>query len=96
MQHRMAKDQSAPRRRITLTTNQLIFSSFPAVELRKTASASRPAHTSQAGNCIVGYAANTAYAKLFSACSAASSSSKEYPTNAASFNRYQEPVPVGF
>ena len=82
VQHRMAKT-NLHEERIILTTNQLIFSSFQPWSYANCLGI-KTGHTSQAGNCFVGYA-EYGDAKLFSVVLGCSSSSKEYPTIAASF-----------
>ena len=80
--------------RIIFTTNQLIFSSFnpwsyPYNKGIKTG------HTSQAGNCFVGYA-EYGDAKLYSVVLGSAASSKEYPTVAASFTDTKSLYKWGF
>ena len=80
VQHRMAKT-NLHEERIILTTNQLIFSSFQPWSYANCLGI-KTGHTSQAGNCFVGYA-EYGDAKLFSVVLGCSSSSKEYPTIAS-------------
>ena len=82
VQHRMAKT-NLYEERIILTTNQLIFSSFQPWSYANCLGI-KTGHTSQAGNCFVGYA-EYGDAKLFSVVLGCSDSSKEYPNIAASF-----------
>ncbi|MFQ9127189.1 MAG: hypothetical protein ACLR4Z_10900 [Butyricicoccaceae bacterium] len=80
--------------RIILTTNQLIFSSFQPWSYANCLGI-KTGHTSQAGNCFVGYA-EYGDAKLFSVVLGCSSSSKEYPTIAASFTDTKSLCQWGF
>ena len=93
VQHRMAKT-NLHEERIILTTNQLIFSSFQPWSYANCLGI-KTGHTSQAGNCFVGYA-EYGDAKLFSVVLGCSSSSKEYPTVAASFTDTKSLCQWGF
>ena len=93
VQHRMAKT-NLHEERIILTTNQLIFSSFQPWSYANCLGI-KTGHTSQAGNCFVGYA-EYGDAKLFSVVLGCSSSSKEYPTIAASFTDTKSLCQWGF
>ena len=93
VQYRMPKT-NMHEERIIFTTNQLIFSSFnpwsyPYNKGIKTG------HTSQAGNCFVGYA-EYGDAKLYSVVLGSATSSKEYPTVAASFTDTKSLYKWGF
>lgn len=93
VQYRMPKT-NMHEERIIFTTNQLIFSSFnpwsyPYNKGIKTG------HTSQAGNCFVGYA-EYGDAKLYSVVLGSAASSKEYPTVAASFTDTKSLYQWGF
>ena len=93
VQYRMPKT-NMHEERIIFTTNQLIFSSFnpwsyPYNKGIKTG------HTSQAGNCFVGYA-EYGDAKLYSVVLGSAASSKEYPTVAASFTDTKSLYKWGF
>ena len=93
VQYRMPKT-NMHEERIIFTTNQLIFSSFnpwsyPYNKGIKTG------HTSQAGNCFVGYA-EYGDAKLYSVVLGSAASSKEYPTIAASFTDTKSLYQWGF
>ena len=93
VQHRMAKT-NLHEERIILTTNQLIFSSFQPWSYANCLGI-KTGHTSQAGNCFVGYA-EYGDAKLFSVVLGCSSSSKEYPTIASSFTDTKSLCQWGF
>ncbi len=93
VQHRMAKS-NLHEERIILTTNQLIFSSFQPWSYANCLGI-KTGHTSQAGNCFVGYA-EYGDAKLFSVVLGCSNSSKEYPTIAASFTDTKSLCQWGF
>ena len=90
VQHRMAKT-NLHEERIILTTNQLIFSSFQPWSYANCLGI-KTGHTSQAGNCFVGYA-EYGDAKLFSVVLGCS---KEYPTVAASFTDTKSLCQWGF
>ena len=93
VQHRMAKT-NLHEERIILTTNQLIFSSFQPWSYANCLGI-KTGHTSQAGNCFVGYA-EYGDAKLFSVVLGCSDSSKEYPSVAASFTDTKKLCQWGF
>lgn len=93
VQHRMAKT-NLHKERIILTTNQLIFSSFQPWSYANCLGI-KTGHTSQAGNCFVGYA-EYGDAKLFSVVLGCSDSSKEYPSVAASFTDTKKLCQWGF
>ena len=93
VQHRMAKT-NLHEERIILTTNQLIFSSFQPWSYANCLGI-KTGHTSQAGNCFVGYA-EYGDAKLFSVVLGCSDSSKEYPSVAASFTDTKSLCQWGF
>ena len=93
VQHRMAKT-NLHEERIIYTTNQLIFSSFQPWSYANCLGI-KTGHTSQAGNCFVGYA-EYGDAKLFSVVLGCSDSSKEYPSVAASFTDTKKLCQWGF
>lgn len=93
VQHRMAKT-NLHEERIIYTTNQLIFSSFQPWSYANCVGI-KTGHTSQAGNCFVGYA-EYGDAKLFSVVLGCSDSSKEYPSVAASFTDTKKLCQWGF
>lgn len=93
VQHRMAKT-NLHEERIIYTTNQLIFSSFQPWSYANCLGI-KTGHTSQAGNCFVGYA-EYGDAKLFSVVLGCSNSSKEYPSVAASFTDTKKLCQWGF
>lgn len=93
VQHRMAKT-NLHEERIIFTTNQLIFSSFQPWSYANCLGI-KTGHTSQAGNCFVGYA-EYGDAKLFSVVLGCSDSSKEYPSVAASFTDTKKLCQWGF
>ena len=93
VQHRMAKT-NLHEERIIYTTNQLIFSSFQPWSYANCVGI-KTGHTSQAGNCFVGYA-EYGDAKLFSVVLGCSDSSKEYPSIAASFTDTKKLCQWGF
>ena len=93
VQHRMAKT-NLHEERIIYTTNQLIFSSFQPWSYANCLGI-KTGHTSQAGNCFVGYA-EYGDAKLFSVVLGCSDSSKEYPSIAASFTDTKKLCQWGF
>ena len=93
VQHRMAKT-NLHEERIIYTTNQLIFSSFQPWSYANCLGI-KTGHTSQAGNCFVGYA-EYGDAKLFSVVLGCSDSSKEYPSVAASFTDTKKLCRWGF
>lgn len=93
VQHRMSKT-NLHEERIIYTTNQLIFSSFQPWSYANCLGI-KTGHTSQAGNCFVGYA-EYGDAKLFSVVLGCSDSSKEYPSVAASFTDTKKLCQWGF
>ena len=93
VQHRMAKT-NLHEERIIYTTNQLIFSSFQPWSYANCLGI-KTGHTSQAGNCFVGYA-EYGDAKLYSVVLGCSDSSKEYPSVAASFTDTKKLCQWGF
>lgn len=93
VQHRMAKT-NLHEERIIYTTNQLIFSSFQPWSYANCLGI-KTGHTSQAGNCFVGYA-EYGDAKLFSVVLGCPDSSKEYPSVAASFTDTKKLCQWGF
>lgn len=93
VQHRMAKT-NLHEELIIYTTNQLIFSSFQPWSYANCLGI-KTGHTSQAGNCFVGYA-EYGDAKLFSVVLGCSDSSKEYPSVAASFTDTKKLCQWGF
>lgn len=93
VQHRMAKT-NLHEERIILTTNQLIFSSFQPWSYANCLGI-KTGHTSQAGNCFVGYA-EYGDAKLFSVVLGLLEQLEGIPDHRRQLHRYQEPVPVGF
>ena len=93
VQHRMAKT-NLHEERIIYTTNQLIFSSFQPWSYANCLGI-KTGHTSQAGNCFVGYA-EYGDAKLFSVVLGCSDSSKAYPSVAASFTDTKKLCQWGF
>lgn len=93
VQHRMAKT-NLHEERIIYTTNQLIYSSFQPWSYANCLGI-KTGHTSQAGNCFVGYA-EYGDAKLFSVVLGCSNSSKEYPSVAASFTDTKKLCQWGF
>ena len=93
VQHRMAKT-NLHEERIIYTTNQLIFRSFQPWSYANCLGI-KTGHTSQAGNCFVGYA-EYGDAKLFSVVLGCSDSSKEYPSVAASFTDTKKLCQWGF
>ena len=93
VQYRMPKT-NMHEERIILTTNQLIFSSYNPWSYPYNKGV-KTGHTSQAGNCFVGYA-EYGDAKLFSVVLGCNSSSAEYPTVAASFTDTKNLCTWGF
>ena len=93
VQHRMAKT-NLHEERIIYTTKQLIYSSFQTWSYANCLGI-KTGHTSQAGNCFVGYA-EYGDAKLFSVVLGCSDSSKEYPSVAASFTDTKKLCQWGF
>lgn len=82
VQHKMAKTNMHEERKI-YTTNMLIFSSYAAYAYPY-CQGIKTGHTSEAGNCFVGYA-EYGDAKLYSVVMGCDDQSKEYPEIAASF-----------
>lgn len=82
VQHKMAKTNMHEERKI-YTTNMLIFSSYAAYAYPY-CQGIKTGHTSEAGNCFVGYA-EYGDAKLYSVVMGCDDHSTEYPEIAASF-----------
>ena len=93
VQYRMPKT-NMHEERIILTTNQLIFSSYNAWAYPYNKGI-KTGHTSQAGNCFVGYA-EYGDAKLYSVVLGCNSSSEQYPTVASSFTDTKDLCAWGF